>query len=602
MVHMTLASLEYIFLRPVLPITDRLVLHFLRLRAQGAKHLSGYLSRCSVKAIASCIFIKPLINYRVAMVGVAGKSQACNTCRERRLKCDLRRPICRKCVKAKRVCTGYDRGERVFVNRTPSNPSTDAPSVLAGLRTCLQLGAVSANSEPEAELRRLFSDSSSNSGHFRRYALELLQATYLPKNLSVESRQGSFSWVYGLADLTQPSKLLDTSLFAFCLSQFHVTKYGSTTLYHCLRQYDTALQYLALDLGDPVRILQEETLAAILVLSTCELFVCPGSQGWSTHARGIAEILRLQEPGRARTPAWQHLATRMRVVCTLEALTKRQGQLILNNDVWRQVVNECGVNGPLDEVYHMVAGVPTMFGQAVTLSSISDTEVFLKESAIVAQSMLNMVQTIETWQERFLSGSETPRLWLIPSSAENPADMDYSDKVFPSCFEFEALAVATPVTMCWSVIAQLLSNVIQILELAAIKLGHCTELNALLEEPDDATRKAAESPFAQNKPRSIDDLKRNGSSMARNVCQSLEYFHRTDMGTFGSHVTTYPRWSARQYFRLHTGYDREKAWIENVDKMKGTGTRWGLTMMEFPDIATPLSIFTKTIQQPMIHR
>ncbi|KAI0391861.1 hypothetical protein F5Y17DRAFT_438946 [Xylariaceae sp. FL0594] len=507
------------------------------------------------------------------MVGVAGKSQACNTCRERRLKCDLRRPICRKCVKTKRQCTGYDRGERVFVNRTLSNPSTDAPSVLTERRDRLQPAAgSSATPDPEVELHRLFAESPRNGGRFRRYALELLQVTYLPKDLSAESRQGSFSWVYGLVDLIQPSQLLDTALFAFCLSQFHLTQSGSATLYHCLHQYDTALQYLALDLGDPARILQDETLAAILVLSTCELFLCPGSQGWSTHAHGIAEILRLREPGRARTPAWQNLATRMRVVCTLDALTKRQGQMMLNNDVWRQVVNECGISGPLDEVYYMVADVPTMLGQAVTLSSIADPDVFLKESAIVAQAMLAMVQTIEAWQERYLNDSETPRLWLEPSSAESLADAGYPDSIFPSCFAFESLSVATPVTMCWSVTAQLLSNVIQIFELAETRLGHSTELNTLLGES-----------------RSIDDVRRDGWTMARNVCQSLEYFHRTDMGTFGSHVTTYPRWSARQYFRLHPGHDRERAWIESVDKMKGTGTRWGLTMMEFPDIAAPLN-------------
>ncbi|KAH8819330.1 hypothetical protein F5884DRAFT_839408 [Xylogone sp. PMI_703] len=34
------------------------------------------------------------------MVGVAGRSKGCNTCRQRRVKCDEAKPICRRCIKA----------------------------------------------------------------------------------------------------------------------------------------------------------------------------------------------------------------------------------------------------------------------------------------------------------------------------------------------------------------------------------------------------------------------------------------------------------------------------------------------------------------------
>lgn len=136
----------------------------------------------------------------------------------------------------------------------------------------------------EADLHRLFSKSSRHKSHeFRKYAVELLEATYLPKRAATssfhaETSEGSFSWAYHLADLTGPSKSLDTSLFAFCLAQLHFTGTGNASLYQCLDQYNTALQYLYSDLDDSEKRVQEETLAAIVVLSTCE--VCaehPGS-------------------------------------------------------------------------------------------------------------------------------------------------------------------------------------------------------------------------------------------------------------------------------------------------------------------------------------
>ncbi|KAI8944140.1 hypothetical protein F4801DRAFT_572747 [Xylaria longipes] len=541
------------------------------------------------------------------MVGVAGKSQACNTCRERRLKCDLRRPFCRKCVKAKRECTGYDRGGRVFVNRSLSSPSANALSVLSGVRTSDQPQEApkeaSTSSTSEAELYRLFSNAPTNTPEFRKHSVELLEATYLPKHVNAETRHGSFSWVYGLTDLIKPSRSLDTSLFAFCLAQLHVTGTGTASLYQCLDQYNTALHYLCLDLDDQESRVQEETLAAIIIVSTCELFVCPGQNSWSIHAHGIAEILRLREPGTENTPAWRHLITRMRIVCTLEALTKRQGQIILENDIWRQIVNETGFNGALDEVYIMIADIPTMLGQAVTLSSIRDPDIFLKESAVVAQSMLAMVKSVEFWHDEFCKASPTPRYWSVPSSAANPADINVATKVFPSCFEFESLSAANPVAMCWAIAAQLYSNIIQIHDLVEVRLGCHIALGDMLAQADTTAVDAAGSsfvvsnlPFTADKDQFIEDITSQGTRMARYVCQSLEYFHRTEMGTYGGHSTTYPCWSARQYFRLHPGHEREWSWLKSMHKMESPGTRWGLSMMTFADIDEPLSGFTRPVK------
>ncbi|KAI1643514.1 uncharacterized protein F4817DRAFT_349552 [Daldinia loculata] len=527
------------------------------------------------------------------MVGVAGKSQACNTCRLKRLKCDMTRPFCLKCIKSKRQCTGYGR-DLIFVNRTPSCPSTTAMSVLSELRA--QEGPKSASPNPKAEatLHQLFSESSHNCREFRMYAVELLEAMYLPKQ-SVSS-EGSFSWVYHVTDLNEPSKSLDTALFAFCLAQLHVTGTGGPSLYQCLDQYNTALQHLYSDLADSERRFREETLAAIVVLSTCELFVCPAENGWSVHARGIAEILRLRDPGMKSTPAWRHLFSRMRIVCTLEALTKRQAQ-ILENDIWRQIVTESGLAVALDEVYRMIADFPGILERAVALPSISDQSVLLKESAAVTQSILAMVESVESWHDGFWKASPTPRSWSVPSRAVNPADADPSNKIFPFCFEFESLSVAVPVVMCWSVSTQLYSTVIQIHSLVQARLGRQIDLKDLLSQAGATVIDAASPSESPNRitllpntgtGRSIQDIQSEGTRMARYVCQSMEYFHRIEMGTYGGHATTYPSWSARQYFRLHPGHEREWLWIQNMHMMEGPNTRWGLSMMTFADIAEPL--------------
>jgi hypothetical protein len=42
------------------------------------------------------------------MVNPGHPSKACATCKLRRIRCDLTRPICLRCTKSKRVCLGYD--------------------------------------------------------------------------------------------------------------------------------------------------------------------------------------------------------------------------------------------------------------------------------------------------------------------------------------------------------------------------------------------------------------------------------------------------------------------------------------------------------------
>lgn len=189
----------------------------------------------------------------------------------------MRRPSCLRCITSNRACTGYGR-DLIFVNRTPSNPSSTATSVLSEIKAQQQL----KDARTEANLHYLFSEFSHNSHDFRHYAVELLKATYLPKkpvsnSCNAETSVGSFSWVCRLTDLMEPSKSLDTALFPFCLAQLHVTGIGNASLYQCLDQYHTALQHLYSDLDHPERRFREETLAAFLVLSTCE--VCTEDPG-----------------------------------------------------------------------------------------------------------------------------------------------------------------------------------------------------------------------------------------------------------------------------------------------------------------------------------
>lgn len=278
-------------------------------------------------------------------------------------------------------------------------------------------------------------------------------------------------------------------------------------------------------------------------------------------------------------------------------MTKRKAQ-ILDNDVLRQIMTQSKLNGPLDEVFQMTADIPAILEQAVALSLITDEDTLLNESATLMRAFLAMVSFFESWLDECWEASTALRVWSVPSRVTNPIDDDPSNRLFPFCFEFESLVVAVPVIMCWSVITQLYSNVIQIHDLVEARMGRRITLQHLLSQANTiaATDTAgSQEASSQNIPipkagesRSIQDIREEGAKMARNVCQSLEYMHQIEMGTYGGHATTYPAWSARQFFRLHPGYEREASWLQNMHKMEGPGTRWGLALMTFTDIDKPL--------------
>lgn len=238
----------------------------------------------------------------------------------------------------------------------------------------------------------------------------------------------------------------------------------------------------------------------------------------------------------------------------------------------------------------MVADVPALLEQAVSLTWIDAEGTLLERSSAVTKSLLAMAKSLRIWHDEFLEASPTPQYWLAPSRVASPANTDNAERLFPLCFEFQSLDSAVPIVMCWAVLAQLYSHVIQICDLVQSRLDRHIDVEGLLSrgETTAASSEQTSEPSAIDIDHPAIDAQIEGGKMARSVCQSLEYFHRVEMGTYGSHATTYPCWSSRQYFRLHPGYKRELSWVQNVHQMEGDGLRWGLSMMTFADIHEPL--------------
>jgi hypothetical protein len=194
--------------------------------------------------------------------------------------CDYQRPTCGRCDKAGRPCPGYDKAS-LFVNRTIAKPSTTAPTAIAEARLLKALTIV----EPSSQLHQTFQDLQSAVSDFssspmttRSRAWEILKELYLPRvpptqNIESLVATSCYSWVHAVCHSSLESNILDLSLLAFCAIQIHIAEPLSISHEYALNLYNDAVQELIQDLEFPHERDKDETLGAILALSTCEVCI-----------------------------------------------------------------------------------------------------------------------------------------------------------------------------------------------------------------------------------------------------------------------------------------------------------------------------------------
>jgi hypothetical protein len=189
-----------------------------------------------------------------------------------------------RCEKAKLPCQGYDRAS-VFVNRTLTAPSTSALTAISEAKQHdsprSSFSTASALYQDFERLIAVRANALTTLLQFRTQAFDILKALYLPRtapsvqNTPHHEGTNAYSWVYATCQLSLESSVLDQSLLAFCAIQIYIVEPSSISLEAALQLYSEALSELVQSLESSESRSQDETLAAIVVLSTCEVrWIC----------------------------------------------------------------------------------------------------------------------------------------------------------------------------------------------------------------------------------------------------------------------------------------------------------------------------------------
>lgn len=243
------------------------------------------------------------------MVGVAGKSRGCTTCRRRKIRCNQERPRCSNCTKTGRPCEGYERYP-VFINRTVHGIRRRGPLEEAKPGVDLRPNAVTAiytgignglNTNPPFSGARLVLCPSTHAIWATAF-LGWFWEDYAPIDGTLYRTMRRPLWLFNAMNLPNPSVALSQSLLALAVVRQGRSSGNETTLNEGRCMYGRALLVLQSDLCDKQRACHEETLAAARAMALYEVSPIISS---CVCLKGFSDCSKLYEATSNTATSWQ---------------------------------------------------------------------------------------------------------------------------------------------------------------------------------------------------------------------------------------------------------------------------------------------------------
>jgi hypothetical protein len=257
----------------------------------------------------------------------------------------------------------------------------------------------------------------------------------------------------------------------------------------------------------------------------------------------------------------------------IDALTKGK-RLALGPNTWRQVMCVDDEEYSFESLMNLVAEVPPLLETSNELIRSGEVD----EEHL--QSLFEVVRKMEAWQQSHKLTATKPPYWAVPSRLHNPSDDDFASPLFPFALEYRCLNVAMLFMFGSAVMLQTLTAALRIMDTYLVQhdspfARNCdSSLHHIQLDEDERTG------LLPLNEATLSLVKRKADSIARFICQSIEYCCRQEMGTVGAQASCHPQFTLRNYFQ-RAGLKRELDWVKNIKNMAGPGLRRGIDMMMF---------------------
>ncbi|RAK95358.1 Zn(II)2Cys6 transcription factor domain-containing protein [Aspergillus ibericus CBS 121593] len=486
------------------------------------------------------------------MVGVAGKSKGCNTCRTRKIACDRSRPECGQCTRSNRVCRGYQR-ERVFVLVQPAAPPTKK-------HIFLRTPPSSERDSPEELYDAVDEDLALSSGYpftERGPAYAMMQTqnechnlvlTFLSNCLSAPG--SSFlprSWMPLLAELPTEVKALQIAGAAVAASAIGHQFRDPALIKESLNLYTQGLRQLQSALWNRNLVHDDGTLAACMALGLYEAMECPstGSEGYFGHCQGLIALVQARGIQAHCSGAGHRLFLGVRMPAILYAL-EHQAPSFLFDPEWMEQPWELIPKTFMTRVVDCLAKSPKILQGVRLLHSLSP-----ERQAGLYHELIRECWQIDEELDMIWYGMQDatpdPLYWPVPSHMKYAPIDSNVENPFPMVFCFASLECATILILLWAVRVMLWSG-----------LCHLYAGLASLNSSMASTAGSAYPPLPALGHR------QDYLSMAHHVCQSTEYILRDEQMLAGPLSVSPALGIVLDTLRDQPRYAREVAWLRAV--------------------------------------
>lgn len=241
----------------------------------------------------------------------------------------------------------------------------------------------------------------------------------------------------------------------------------------------------------------------------------------------------------------------------LSQLTRKQ-HVPLTAAQWAELLPDHLNDNPLDRLMFFVCDLPGVLGDATKL--LTTVEAHKERETAIVSFLWRVFTDISQWQAELHTLSSTFLFVAVPSKLINPSDSSYKTKLFPFALEFRSLQVSSCFVASWAIQLQILIMLLRLSQEIGIADEVPAQYSNLVED--------------------FSGLHNEAEKLFRNLCQSVEFCHRVEMGTFGPQTMLYSKF-IMHCFATRFGSERELHWFQNISNMYGSQTRCAIKLMAF---------------------
>ena len=361
-------------------------------------------------------------------------------------------------------------------------------------------------------------------------------------------------------DLPQPTKALEFTAFAVCLSR---TAYTSgcpddALIHESRKLYGLGLHALRRALADPKLVCNDEILVACLLLAMYEVFECPskGRSGYLSHYDGCAKLIQMRGP-HAHKEGFAHAAYCVfRVMGAFESMINRE--TFLSDDTWKTVPFSVIPKAPFDRIFDILLEAPAIMDQSDKLGKISaPCELFQATLAIVDRCW-DLDRKLNGFYDDLRSSANGPLYWPVLSSRlEKVQEVDQQadeEEIFGAVeYRFIDLRLGSTLLFYWTICLMLHSGMCQLYGIIDQLRPAIYELRSRGAEGE---KDAIDAMLADCRLPPLEHHK-DFINFVRNICQSVAYCTQDDLGMS---IVTAPLNIIVDTLTQWPQYEREREW------------------------------------------